>query len=271
MQERLLKRLLPALFTTLLFSLPTWAEEVNCDATSEALTQIEELANTFSSSITETSLCFDVRTFADRKDLLEDFKLLDTLDAFDQQGCLKPEQPEANKELVSRFIQKALEFKPLKVVAAVHPGTQDINVIYTQSEDVRFRENALTRQDKWQIAAGSVGGIVIGAVLSEKMYPGEADKRKHWIYGAAISGVTSGVTYFVLEKTDIFKDLNLSRKAKKNLVTYSGPLMSLVIGIAKEVLYDKKRPKKHTVDSNDAAATALGGGLITPLVINIAF
>lgn len=258
-------------FTFLISALPAWAEEFNCDSTGEGFSQIEELAGSFTSPISDTSLCFDVRNYQTRKDLLEDFKLLDTLGAFDAQGCLRPLQPEANKELVSRFIQKNLEHKPLTVVAAVNPATNEVNVIYTPSDDAKFRENALTRKDKWQIAAGSIGGIVIGAVLSEKMYPGEEDKRKHWIYGAAISGVTSGVTYLVLEKTDLFKNLHFSRQDKKNLITYTGPLMSLVIGVAKEVLYDKKRPKKHTVDGNDAAATALGGGLISPLVINIVF
>lgn len=258
-----------ALITLLFIAAQAQAVELPCE---DSLSVVDtELAETFASAIQDSKMCFDPKDYKTNKALLEDYKLLDTLGAFDEDSCLKAQRPPELESLITKFIEDNLEFQQLSVVAAMDPQTNNVSVIYTNSSDVGFRNNALTTRDKWQIAGGTVGGIVIGAVLSEQLYPGEADKRKHWIYGAAISGMTSGVTYLVLEKTSLLDGLNLSRQAKKNIITYSGPLMSLIVGVAKELLYDKRRPNNHTVDGNDAAATALGGGAFTPLLINIVF
>lgn len=257
------------LFTLLFVTSLARAVELPCE---DSLSVVDtELAESFSSAITDSKLCFDPKDYKSNKALLEDYKLLDTLGAFDDESCLKAQRPPELEALITKFIENNLEFKQLSMVASVDPETNKVSVIYTNSTDLRFRENALTNRDKWQIAGGSIGGIVIGAVLSERLYPNEADKRKHWIYGAAISGMTSGITYFVLEETNLLAGLNLSRQARKNLITYSGPIMSLVVGVAKELLYDRRRRDRHTVDGNDAAATALGGGVVTPLVINFVF
>lgn len=257
------------LLALFILAVPAQAVELPCE---ESLSVVDtEMAETFASTIQESKMCFDPKSYKSNKALLEDYKLLDTMGAFDDESCLKAQRPPELEALITKFIEKNLEFQQLSMVATVDPATNNVSVIYTNSSDARFRENALTTRDKWQIAGGTIGGIVIGAVLSERMYAGQADKRQHWIYGAAISGMTSGVTYFVLEKTSLLDGLNLSRQAKKNLITYSGPIMSLVVGVAKELLYDRKRRDRHTVDGNDAAATALGGGLVTPLVINFVF
>jgi|GEM_PF-3304514 len=258
-----------ALLTLLFVTAQAQAIELPCQ---DSLSVVDtELAETFASAIQDSKMCFDPKDYKTNKALLEDYKLLDTLGAFDEDSCLKAQRPPELESLITKFIEANLEFQKLSMVATVDPETNSVSVIYTNSTDAGFRQNALTTRDTLQIAGGTIGGIVIGAVLSERLYPGEADKRKHWIYGAAITGITSGVTYFVLEKTTLLDGLNLSRQAKKNIITYSGPLMSLIVGVAKELLYDKRRPNNHTVDGNDAAATALGGGALTPLVINFVF
>ncbi len=157
-----------AFFTLLFFTAQAWAVELPCE---DSLSVVDtEMAETFASAIQESKMCFDPKNYKSNKALLEDYKLLDAMGAFDDESCLKAQRPPELEALITKFIEKNLEFQQLSMVASVDPETNNVSVIYTNSSDTRFRENALTTRDKWQIAGGTIGGIVIGAVLSERMY-----------------------------------------------------------------------------------------------------
>jgi hypothetical protein len=209
---------------------------------------------------TETKFCFDPKATQNNKELVEDFEMLNLIGLFDKDHCLieKNRKPD-NEALVTRFLQKNLEGK-VQVFAVTHPEMAQVNLLYTNSENAKFIKNALSAQDKWQIAGYSAASIAVGALVSEKVYEGQADKRKHWMVGATLSGLTTGTTYLLLEKTGLGNRLNLSAKAKKNIIMFSGPIMGTVLGIMKEV-YDTKHKNKHTPDIHDAAATSLGAGI----------
>lgn len=261
------------LLMSTLFMHSGFSEEVNCPEYDKLLeqklpdVQVPEL---FDTKIKATEVCFDPQDYKTDKDLIEEFKLISTMGVLDERNCLIEDRLESSNGMISKFIQKHLERKKVNVVAKVHPVDKDVKVVYTTSVDPHFIDTALTKKDKWQIAGTTVGSIVIGALVSEKIYKGEPDKRLHWKYGAVINGVTTGATYLLIEEAGLGDKLGLSRKARKNVIMYSGPVASLVIGIAKEIFYDRKRRDRHTVDANDAVATALGGGAFTPLVINLA-
>ena len=209
---------------------------------------------------TPKRFCFDIKNSNASKDLIEDFKLLDAFGVFDNSGCLLDEKKNAaNEELVAKFIKKNLESE-VNVFAKINPSTNEAALIYTNSRDMNYvNKNALTKTDKWQIAAFSAGTIAIGALVSEKIYEGQGDKRMHWKVGAVVSGVTTGATYFLVEEMGLGEKFGLSAKQKKGLIMFSGPIMGTIAGILKEV-YDRKYPKKHTTDPNDAIATSLGAG-----------
>lgn len=275
---------MPKLFSTLFFSTSLIFSSVtifakNVDCLSENLIRedqspiidMPELKNLVGPDVVETKFCVDPKNYKNNKELEEDFKLIKVMGYFDDKNCLKDSYKNSdNDQFITKFIQKNLEQKPISVFAKFSPDHSEMQLLYSTSADQKIADTALTTRDKWQIAGASAGAIAIGALVSEKVYAGEADKRKHWMVGAAASGLTTGTTYLLLETAGIGDKLGLSKTTKKNIITYSGPVMALLLGIAKEV-YDSKHKNKHTVDSNDALATGLGGGLVIPLVVKFTF
>lgn len=234
---------------------------------------------------TETRFCVDAKTYdsknKEQKELLESYKLLDSLNVFDEKSCIKEEAKlGVHSTLIASFIKQNLEVMPINVVVnqvdnankseelKIHYAVSSLNDFTKKSN--RELDTKLSAKDKWQLAGVTTSGIVVGALVSEKLYKGQEDKRKHWMVGAVASGVTSGATYFLLEEAGLGDKLGLSKKQKKYAIALSGPIMGTILGIAKEV-YDSHYPKKHTVDKHDALATSLGGGLVIPLVVNFAF
>lgn len=218
---------------------------------------------------TETAFCFDTEANKDKKELMEDYEMLNLVGMFDSNHCLvAPDKRGDNAALISKFIQKSLDAK-LVIYATTKPDSKQANLIITNSENKKFVSDALTSMDKWKIAGYSTAAITVGALISEKAFKGEADKRKHWMVGATISGVTTGTTYLLLETLGLGDKLKLSREAKKNIIMYSGPIMGTVVGLLKEV-YDTRHRDKHTPDIKDAAATSLGAG-VSIFAINMVF
>lgn len=217
----------------------------------------------------QTAFCFDPAANIGKKELLDDFEMLKSVGMVDSNNCLNTNQEnEENRQYASKFIQKALEGQ-VQIYATTKTDSNSASLIYTNSEDKKFIDNAFSSREKWKIAGYSTAGIAVGALVSEKVFKGEADKRKHWMVGATISGLTTGTTYFLLESKGLGNKMNLSKKAKENIIMYSGPIVGTVIGILKEV-YDSKNKKKHTPDLKDAVATSLGAG-VSVFAINLAF
>lgn len=234
-------------------------KELNNEHYKELYIDRPQIAEMVFSEKMETSFCFDPSLHSEKKELIEDFKMLDAIGLIDKNNCLiEKNRNEGNEALVSSFIKKNLAGS-LNVYATQNPKTKEVNLVYTNSESKRFVDTALSSKDKWQIAGYSATAIALGALVSETAYKGQADKRSHWIMGASISGLTTGATYLVLETAGVGDKLNLSKSTKKKLIMLSGPIMGTIAGILKEA-YDSKHRNKHTVDVHDAAATSLGAG-----------
>lgn len=250
------------------------AQEANMDCGREQIFMVNNerselpIADVAINDKSETLFCFDTKASANNKELIEDFTMLDDLGLFDKAHCLIEKNRNAeNEALVSRFIQKSLEGKIQ--VYAVNPYATQSHLLYTNSENEKFVNNAFTSQEKWKMAGISAASIAVGALISEKVYKGQADKRKHWMVGATVSGLTTGTTYLILETAGLGDKLNLSKKTKEKIILFSGPVMGTLVGMLKEV-YDTHHKDKHTPDKNDAMATSLGAG-ISVFAINMAF
>lgn len=85
--------------------------------------------------------------------------------------------------------------------------------------------------------------LVASDWLSQKLYPGQADKRKHALVGGGIAAVGSGIT------------LAITKNRLTGALTGIG--LAVVAGAGKEI-YDKVSGK-GTPDRHDFYITALGG------------
>lgn len=217
----------------------------------------------------ELSFCFDPSKKQGDAELMKDFETLFSLGLLDRENCIiKERRNKKNEALVKRFIERNVNDR-VNVYGIQSLYGNRMNLLLTNSDDENYVQTALTTRDKWEVVGLTAGSIVLGTLVSEKVYRGQADKRKHVIVGATVSGLTTGTTYFLIEGTSFGKKLNLSAKAKKNVILFSGPVVGTVLGIMKEV-YDSKHKSKHTTDPHDAAATSLGAG-IGVFAINFVF
>jgi len=120
----------------------------------------------------------------------------------------------------------------------------------------------LDPKDRMDVAL--LANPVVGILISDKTYAGQADKAMHARVGAGISIAGTAVATVLLEKSDY------SEEEKKALARAAGPIAGLVVGILKEALYDNFHRDRHTVDPNDAIATAMGAGLL-PMQVQFRF
>lgn len=252
-------------FLTLLSIPKIFAEDsfVDClSAESEIITSEKDvlpISGLTIDSKSEFVFCYDLKADLNRKELNEEYKFLYSMGVFDHQGCvIDQKRIDSVDQLLTKFIARNVS-ENVNIYAIVHPASKRANLVYSNSENTNFVNGALSTKDKWKISGFSAGSIVIGALISEKTYAGQDDKRKHWLVGATISGVTTGATYLLLESAGLGDKFGLSKNQKKKLIMLSGPIVGTLAGILKEGL-DSRNKKKHTVDINDAAATSLGAG-----------
>lgn len=244
------------------------------DAITAALPQVA-VPDLFKTQVKESQFCVDYKMYnvshPKQKDLLETYKLLDVSGVIDNNGCIVEGAKEGvHASMISKFMKENLENMPVNMMIGVDDKSETVRLNLSVQSEKKFETTKLSTTDKWQIAGLSTAGIVAGALVSEAMYKGQADKRKHWMVGAAISGASTGTAYLLLETAGLGDRLGMSAKEKKRAILFAGPIMGTIAGILKEV-YDDRNRKKHTVDANDAAATSLGAGGVVPLVIQFTF
>lgn len=131
------------------------------------------------------------------------------------------------------------------------------NDIYIADSKFDFKANELFTEEIFTRP-------IIGTIISREQYGNVKDKNLHAYVGMPISVGASTVAYLLVKDSDTKQD------TKKQIISAAGPLSGLIIGVLKEVLYDKQRPNKHTVDKHDAYATGAGAGMI-PFKIKIEF
>ena len=104
-------------------------------------------------------------------------------------------------------------------------------------------------------------GLMVASLVSSKYTFAAKDKHKHYVAGLLIAASTSGMMKLILKKDD----RNYALKA-----FLAGLGTSFVVGVGKEVVYDKMMGK-GTPDYKDAVVTALGGvnGSVTVDLIDL--
>lgn len=96
------------------------------------------------------------------------------------------------------------------------------------------------------LAAVTVGTLASGA-LASYIYPNQKDKLQHAVAGSLAASSAAVVAYYGFG-------------VSKNKALTIGVITGFVIGLLKEA-YDSKHRDRHTVDSHDAIATGIGGGV----------
>ncbi len=142
-------------------------------------------------------------------------------------------------------------------------SSNDPSQLYLSSHNPKDKKNGYEVRES-AFTSEMIINPVFGVLLVGEAYKGEKDKKAHGLYGAGISVGTSLVGSLILDKTDY------TPKTKKMISKAIGPLAGLIVGVLKEILYDAQRKNRHTVDSHDALATAMGAGIV-PIIVKFEF
>lgn len=284
------------IISTFLFnSLPTIADEVDCDSSEYSLTQALPIVDLPEFGINTKfsrapDFCFDPKT-KNGAEFNKEFEKLKEQKIFDESNCsnLDTISSDDHVKLVA-FMLKVMEkttvniyslapedkwsLRPSKVTDKMDLDITKREVIMTNgARDKFFRgSEKLTSSDVLVIGGVAAAATYLGTVASKKLYKGDgfADKRQHEMAGAAINFAGTGLGYLAIETLGVGDRLRMSKHARKCAVTASGTLLLFAAAAGKEA-YDKTKPKKHTVDAHDFVATVLGGGGGAPFVISCGF
>jgi hypothetical protein len=218
------------------------------------------------------TVCFDEKAYEKDFTLLKKIKHLKDEGYLDSSNCL------TEKELVEKDsgdlfdVMMATLQKPMNIFAIQNQSTGEVvKVILTNSDKNSFRaENALNAKDKFELAGITIASSVIGVMAERKLFAGQHDKLLHSNYGALINIGSNLASYAVIEEMGVGDKLKLNRKQKKMAILLTGTLVGTLVAYGKERFYDYYRQKYHTYDPHlkgDMGATMLGGGALTPLMI----
>ncbi len=207
-------------------------------------------------------LCLD-EDLARHPEIEHSMRFLSHVGMLDKDNCtnLNDDSTGMKKRLL-RLVQKNAQ--AYTVEAALRPmgryelvyRTSSLAVV-EETRDVRVYGISQDSRDYLKTAGLVLGSVVLGNVLSNQIYAGEADKKKHAVVGGAIA---VGATAASLGLAYIIPDETLSPTWKKLLIGCSGFIASTIAGIGKEVS-DARDRTRHTVDRHDAYATSIGGGV----------
>lgn len=107
-----------------------------------------------------------------------------------------------------------------------------------------------------EVLVAVAAGTLASGLLAQGVYPNQHDKVLHAIVGSLISTSVAAISYYRFD-------------VDKNKAFWIGVASGIIAGLLKEV-YDSHHRDRHTVDSNDAIATGMGGAL-GGLMIRIKF
>lgn len=267
------------ILTTILFNTLTFAEQIDCLEKIDYTLPAVRFGNTATPTRdfwmnmgTTESTCFDEKEFANDEVFNSHYKKLKASGALDENNCIaERELTEEEAKSMTEVSIKTLS-KPLKVFALSDAKTGEVKkVIVTNSSNPDFAKNALTKEDKLELAGVTLLSSGIGVLIERKAFKGQHDKLLHANFGAIINIGSNLASYLFIEEFGLGDKLKLSREKKKVAILLTGTAMGAIIGYGKERFYDYYRRKYHTYDPNfkgDMGATMLGGGAVTPLIIS---
>jgi hypothetical protein len=219
----------------------------------------------------DDKVCYDEKEFKNDAIVLSALLKLRESKALDSNNCLTDKElTDAEAGLMSDVIVKFLS-KPIKLYALADSKTGELKkIVYTNSMNPNFASNSLNAKDKVELSGITLVSSSLGILVERKMFPGEKDKNIHAFAGAAINVGSNLASYVVIEEMGLGDKLKLNKNQKKAVILLTGSAMGLLVGYAKERLYDYYRQKNHTYDpklKGDMGATMLGGGALTPIYI----
>lgn len=99
-----------------------------------------------------------------------------------------------------------------------------------------------------EIVIAVAASTLVSGLMAKQIYNGEQDKFLHATTGSLIAAGATLISYYGLKLT-------------KNQAALVGFATAVAAALLKEYAYDARNRNNHTVDSRDASATAMGGGL----------
>lgn len=119
----------------------------------------------------------------------------------------------------------------------------DLQILQLNSSLADSREFNL--EEGGEVFVAVAAGTLASGLLAKGIYPDQNDKVLHAIVGSLIASSSAAIAYYGFD-------------VSKNKSFWIGVASGIIAGILKEV-YDSHHRDKHTVDSQDAVATGIGG------------
>lgn len=219
----------------------------------------------------DDKICYDEKEFKDDAKIISNLSKLRESKVLDDKNCLTDKElTDAETGLMSDVIVKFLN-KPVHLFALTDQKTGEVKrIVYTNSLNPDFAGNSLNAKDKLELAGVTLVSSGLGILIERKAFKGQQDKHLHAFAGAAINVGSNLASYVIVEEMGLGDKLKLNKNQKKAVILMTGSVMGLLVGYAKERLYDYYRPKTNTYDAKfkgDMGATWLGGGALTPVYV----
>jgi hypothetical protein len=242
-----------------LFTFSAWATENETDCPYvDHIMPSAPLDLTLRSFTTRTALCFD------EKQINNDLSLLTSYNRLKSEFPRSLQRPYCFDLSAIQEFQHHPDLKHLIRISWAELTEINLQSLHHQ-EDIVFvsskTKNSPSSSNETEMADLLVN-VIVGHQTAQDRYQGEKDKKLHANYGAAIALSTSGLSYVISDQLD------LTAEQRRQLVRLSGPIMGTIVGILKEIVYDKSG--RGHVDKHDALATAVGSGII-PIRISIRY
>jgi hypothetical protein len=221
---------------------------------------------------TKSTFCIDESYYKDNPEFLEKLLHLREIKVFDKFNCIIDENlNDTNTALAYDVLAESFR-KPMQVflLSEELTGTPK-KIIITNSNDRKYVTEKMTNMDRAELVGITLLSSTLGILFERSAFPNQHDKLLHSNYGALINIGSNLASYLIIENAGLGDKLKLTKAQRKTIILLTGTVMGFVAGYAKERFYDYYRPKIHTYDPHlkgDLGATMLGGGAMTPLLLN---
>lgn len=123
-----------------------------------------------------------------------------------------------------------------------------INQLSANYSSALEENRTLDLKEGAEVAIAVAASTLVAGIMAKQIYNGEQDKFLHATTGSLIAAGATLISYYGFKLT-------------KNQAALVGFATAVAAALFKEYAYDARNRNNHTVDSRDAAATAMGGGL----------
>lgn len=219
----------------------------------------------------DEKVCYDEKEFRGDSEILKNMKSLRESGVLDKLNCLTDKEPSKEETAMLSDIIVKFVSRPIHLYALADEKNGEVRkIVFTNSKSDDFAGNSLNAKDKIELTGVTLVSSGLGILIERSVFKDQKDKHMHAFAGAAINVGSNLASYVVIEEMGVGDKLKLSKNQKKAAILLTGSVMGLLVGYAKERLYDYYRQKNHTYDpklKGDMGATWLGGGALTPVYV----